>query len=50
MKHILQIVKIIVQLLVVTLLTANVIYILIDLFDGMEYDSEYELAGEGYEI
>ena len=48
-KHVLEIVKIIFQLLIVTFITGNILYILIDAFDMMEDDEHYSLAGDNSE-
>lgn len=49
LKHVLQIVKIIFQLLIVTFITGNILYILIDACDMMEHDEHYSLAGDNSE-
>jgi hypothetical protein len=42
LKYTLQILKLCVQLFVITAVMGNIIYILIDLMDGMQYDLDYE--------
>ena len=48
-KHMLEIVKIIFQLLIITFITGNILYILIDGFDMMAEDADYSLAGDNEE-
>ena len=50
MKHFLEITKIIFKLLIVTFITGNVLYILIDAFDFIDEDSDYIDAGDAFMI
>lgn len=50
MKHLLEITKIIFKLLIVTFITGNVLYILIDAFDFIDEDSDYIDAGDAFMI